>query len=502
MPEMRRPRVLVVDDTEGNRYASARILRAAGFDVSEADSGANALSAMDQHPDVVVLDINLPDMTGFEVVERLRKMPQHAAIPVLHLSASYTTDADRARGLDQGADAYLTHPLDPTVFVATVRALLRTSDADRRLRAAAEEWQATFDALGDAVMLLGPAGQVTRANRAACALLGCDEQQPVGHSLGELIATRFGREGAAMVKRLRVEPPLEKAIIQIGDRSFRISADAVHVSGAEARTICVIEDVSERVSAERERETLLLAAESAREEAESANRAKNEFLAVMSHELRTPLNAIGGYAQLLDLGIRGPVTEQQRADLERIKRSQTYLLSLINDVLNFAKIESGHLLVDFEELLLDDLVSGTSDFVQPQLRERALSFSCAVETTGVRVRADREKVQQILLNLLSNALKFTPPGGRITIACSASESDAVITVSDTGQGIASNKLESIFEPFVQVDRRYQREQEGIGLGLAISRELARAMGGDLLVRSSGDGSAFALHLPRVATAAG
>src|SRR5690349_22874727 len=136
----RRARVLVVDDTEGNRYATSRLLRSAGFDVRESATGGEALEAVREHPDLIVLDVNLPDMTGFEVVERLRRSPELAAIPVLHLSASFTTNADHARGLDQGADAYLTHPIDPTVFVATVRALIRVSRADRRTREAARDW--------------------------------------------------------------------------------------------------------------------------------------------------------------------------------------------------------------------------------------------------------------------------------------------------------------------------------------------------------------------------
>jgi DNA-binding response OmpR family regulator len=164
-------RVLVVDDTEGNRYATARVLRAAGFEVDEAATGAGALDALRGAPDLVVLDVNLPDMTGFQVVERMRRVPEHAEIPVLHLSASYTTNLDRARGLDEGADAYLTHPIDPTVFVSTVRALLRTSAADRRLANAAREWQATFDALGDGVIRLDSEAREQRAHRAACVLL-------------------------------------------------------------------------------------------------------------------------------------------------------------------------------------------------------------------------------------------------------------------------------------------------------------------------------------------
>jgi PAS domain S-box-containing protein len=494
--DQRAPRVLVVDDTEGNRYATSRLLRSAGFDVRESTTGGEALQAVREHPDLIVLDVNLPDMTGFEVVERMRRSPEFASIPVLHLSASFTSNADRARGLDQGADAFLTHPIDPTVFVATVRALIRASTADRRTREAVREWQATFDALPDTVMLLDEEGVVTRANRAAMALLGGDDRPVVGAPLRNALAARFGESHRAMADTIESGTPIAKVVYQLDDCAFEVTTDPVAVEGEAVRTVCIMEDVSERIAAEKERETLLLAAEHARLEAEAANQAKSEFLAVMSHELRTPLNAIGGYAQLLELGIRGPVTDQQRVDLERIMRSQTYLLSLINDVLNFAKIESGHLQVELEDVAVDELVNGTSDFVRPQLRERGLAFTLSSCPSALRARADREKVQQILLNLLSNALKFTPSGGQIALSCREADGFAEIVVRDTGLGIAPEKLASIFEPFVQVDRRFKREQEGIGLGLAISRELARAMDGDLTVESrEGEGSTFVLRLP-------
>ena len=498
MTPARTPRVLVVDDTEGNRYATSRLLRAAGFEVDESTTGSEALAAVQRHPDLIVLDVNLPDMTGFEVVERLRRSPELASIPVLHLSASFTSNADRARGLDQGADAYLTHPIDPTVFVATVRALIRASTADRRTREAARDWQATFDALTDAVLLLGPRTVVTRANRTARALFERTGTPFIGQPVRAALLSRFGDAAAPLADRLESGEPLPKTLFRLDDRAYQVTTTAVELDGNSGRRVCVMEDVSERVAAAQERESLLAMAEQARLEAEAANKAKSEFLAVMSHELRTPLNAIGGYAQILELGIRGPITDQQRLDLERIQRSQTYLLSLINDVLNFAKIESGHLTVDLEDVSVNELANGTSDFVRPQLLERGLAFSTRLCEPSVRVHADREKVQQILLNLLSNALKFTPSGGQITLLCAEHDDTVSVTVQDTGRGIALEKLASIFEPFVQVDRRFKREQEGIGLGLAISRELARAMGGDLTAASvEGAGSTFELRLPKV-----
>jgi signal transduction histidine kinase len=245
-----------------------------------------------------------------------------------------------------------------------------------------------------------------------------------------------------------------------------------------------------------------IAMENARLEAEAASRAKSDFLAIMSHELRTPLNAIGGYTDLLSGGIRGPVSEAQRADLARIKRSQHHLLGLINDILNFARIEAGRVTMEPRETVLNDALSQLEVLVGPQLLEKQLRYrydSCDEQLTAY---VDPDRLQQILLNLLSNAIKFTPPGGEIRLDCASEGGMVAIRVTDTGVGIPANKLESIFEPFVQVDRARWAGVGGTGLGLAISRDLARAMGGELTAQSEIDvGSVFTLRMPRTGSCA-
>ena len=238
-------------------------------------------------------------------------------------------------------------------------------------------------------------------------------------------------------------------------------------------------------------------ADQAREEAENANRAKSEFLAAMSHELRTPLNAIIGYVELLEVGIGGDLTDQQLAYLGRVRRAQQVLARLIEDVLTFARIDAGRLRYNIESVPLLSLLSGMEALVAPQLGAKGLSYECCDVASDITVLADRDKAEQILLNLLSNAIKFTDTGG-VHVDCLVREKDVSIDVRDTGRGIPADKLQAVFEPFVQLDSRLTRTQGGSGLGLAISRDLARAMAGSLTVTSDvGRGTTFTLTLPRV-----
>jgi signal transduction histidine kinase len=238
-------------------------------------------------------------------------------------------------------------------------------------------------------------------------------------------------------------------------------------------------------------------AEAARAEAEAANRAKSDFLAAMSHDLRTPLNAIGGYAQLLDLGVHGPVTDAQREALARVRRAQEHLLTLINDILHFARIEAGKLELEIGAVDVESLLGELQTFIEPQAAAKGLVFRCDRGPAGTAVRADRERAAQVLLNLLTNAVKFTEPGGTVRMSWRA-EGDVVhLAVADTGRGIAVDRLAAIFDPFVQATSKVSERTEGVGLGLAISRELARAMSGNLSVESEvGVGSTFTLVLPK------
>ncbi|MEO8623014.1 MAG: ATP-binding protein, partial [bacterium] len=244
-------------------------------------------------------------------------------------------------------------------------------------------------------------------------------------------------------------------------------------------------------------ETRSREAEEARAHATEANRVKGQFLAAMSHELRTPLNAIGGYASLLAMGLSGPVTPQQAEHLERIKLSQAHLLGVINDILNFSRIEAGQLAYDLGPVPLSEVIDAVMPMITPQAQTKGLHVEAINDDTQLVAWADRAKIEQIVLNLVSNAVKFTGTGGAVRLSYEQLDAHrAALHVSDTGCGIPDDQLATIFEPFVQVGRSLISMHDGTGLGLAISRDLARAMNGDIIATSRVDvGSTFTLTLP-------
>ncbi len=278
-------------------------------------------------------------------------------------------------------------------------------------------------------------------------------------------------------------------------------------AAARAALLEASRSAADAVAARVEAEGARTEAEAARSLAEAANEAKARFLSTMSHELRTPLNAIAGYAQLMEMGIRGPVTPEQIADLGSIRRSQAHLLGLVDQVLQFARVEAGSDIFTLTALSLSGVVAGLRELVAPQMHAKQLRYSYEPGEEPLIVLGDEGKIRQIVLNLLANATKFTPDGGSIMVTClriasvtadgrSAESSSGAVRVTDTGPGIPHEMLESVFDPFVQVDRQLNTTNPGIGLGLAISRELARRMGGDLTASNvASGGCSFLLTLP-------
>ncbi|HJQ52313.1 MAG TPA: GAF domain-containing sensor histidine kinase, partial [Gemmatimonadaceae bacterium] len=232
-------------------------------------------------------------------------------------------------------------------------------------------------------------------------------------------------------------------------------------------------------------------------EARYANKVKADFLAMMSHELRTPLNAIGGYTQLMLDGISGPVTESQQNFLQRVLRSQQHLLGLIESVLTHAKLEAGKVTYRITDVLAHEILEVIDPLTAPQRAAKHIAYRCDDTDPKMKLCADKDKVVQIMLNILSNAAKFTPAEGTITVSTSVpAPGVGAFSVRDTGIGMSEDQLAIVFEPFVQFDSKLGRESSGTGLGMPISRELARGMGGDLVATSEpGAGTTFTLWLP-------
>ena len=261
--------------------------------------------------------------------------------------------------------------------------------------------------------------------------------------------------------------------------------------------LALAEDLASRCAIAIDNARLYQEAREAQAEAEEANRTKTLFLSTMSHELRTPLNAIGGYAELLEMGVHGPLTAEQTQDVRRIQANQRHLLGLVNSLLDYAKIESGRMEYEIEDVPLADVIEQVEPLVLPLAQQRGVEHPKECAHNGLVVRADPERLQHILINLVINAIKFTPRGGQVRVECLAQNEAVTVRVTDTGIGIAPEHLNAVFQPFVQVHNGRTRKEEGTGLGLAISRNLARGMGGDLTVESRlGEGSTFTLVLPK------
>jgi signal transduction histidine kinase len=327
--------------------------------------------------------------------------------------------------------------------------------------------------------------------------------EPVGSTIPEspesLIALAFflvlGGTVGEVTARFRIaDRELATAAKEANERAEQLQEQAIELEAQTEEAQSLTEELEATNS---ELQDAVQIAQQARAEAEQANQAKTDFLATMSHELRTPLNAIAGHAELLEVGIHGPVTQKQRDALQRIQRSQRHLLGLINDVLNFAKLAAGKVEFSITEVPLRAALQRLEDLVTLHLQEKQLQLIRANDVDGHVVRADPDKLQQILLNVMSNAIKFTPAGGRLTLSCTATDATVSVALADTGIGIPADQQAQIFEPFVQLGRGLTTAHSGTGLGLAISRDLARAMGGDIGVTSElGRGSTFTVTLPR------
>ena len=401
---------------------------------------------------------------------------------------------------DGEAAGIVAHGTDVTEAVLARREIERLLRESERARTDAEQSEARYRFLANAIPVqvwsATPDGALDYVSERTAAYFGKSQAEVIGDQwLSVLHPDDVESTRQRWLRSLQTGEPYE--------HEFRLRGAAHgtfrwHLARAMAqrddqgriiRWFGTNTDIEESKQAEDELKRLTV-------EATEANRAKSDFLAAMSHELRTPLNAIGGYAQLIEMGVRGPVTEAQKTDLLKIQRSKDHLDALVSDVLNFAKAGAGRIEFRTREVDVAKTVDAVLEMVTPQAASKQLRLVPPASAGNLKVLADSDKMRQILLNLLANALKFTPANGIITVNIATTGTVAGISVSDTGIGVPSDQLDRIFEPFVQAKRALQATDQGVGLGLAISRQLARAMNGDLAVQSTvGEGSTFTLTLP-------
>ena len=375
--------------------------------------------------------------------------------------------------------------------------LLASRDAIDRER---QKYFELFEFAPDACFLTDSHGVIREANVAAGQLLGVPGQFLAGKTLPGFFDEPARKAYRHQLDQLSGSERSDEWEIQLRPRGGPPTDVSVSIARMAARNKSpagyrwFVRDISKRKHAE----SVVLANErKAREEAEVSNRLKSDFLALLSHEFRTPLQAIFGYTELLEREIHGPLTDSQRRDLQRIQQSQQLLLGLITTILDFAKLESGQMIdLVLHSIAIHQVLAHMEGLVGAQLEEKELSYSYRCGDRAIVANADAGKVQQILLNLLANAIKFTDRGGSISLECELEPETVAIRVTDNGKGIPPDKLEAIFEPFVQLKPK-GAVTNGTGLGLPISRRLATAMGGSLTAQSvPGQGSTFTLRLPR------
>jgi len=385
-------------------------------------------------------------------------------------------------------------------FAQVTRDLTEQRRAEEQLRTSEERFRVLIQSVRDyGIFMLDPDGRVASWNEGARRIKGYEAEEILGRHF-----SLFYPEAAKASGFPDYELEVARAVGRFEDEGWRVRKDGSQFwanvvitalfgdDGSLLGFAKVTRDLTERRAAQ-QREV-----EDARRiaDAEASSRAKSGFLAAMSHELRTPLNAISGYAQLMLEGVAGSVNEQQVEYLTRIIGSQQHLLAIVNDLLNYSRIEAGEVQYEHSEVSIREVVDRVLGMVAPQAERKGLALVTErCDTTAVAL-ADQLKTEQIVLNLVSNAVKFTPEGGAVSVSCDRRGDVVTIEVRDTGPGIPEDKQQAIFEPFVQLGRTLTSTHEGAGLGLAISRDLARAMDGDVTVESVlGAGSTFVVRLP-------
>ena len=484
-----RPYVWIVDDSP----LEAELVRRSLVPVCAVELFTDA-AAMLEHasratpPDAIILDWEMPGISGIEVCQFLRTQPATQAVPILMLTIHNET-RDLVQGLAAGADDFLAKPYNAAELSARISALVRAKRMRERADAAERTVRALLMQLPEAVVSVGGEGGIVFVNLEAQRMLGADATSLRGQRLEALF------DGLDVVR----SPAHGDQAVSLPDvrRGARVYAPVLRAYAGidEQQTTFSFRDVTSDRRHDQERALLLARERDARAEAEAANRAKDEFLAVVSHELRTPLNAMLGWMRLLRNGTLPP--ERRVQALETVERNALAQKKLVEDILDVSRVISGNLSLTLSALEIAPSVRMAVEAVRPAADAKTLELLVGIADDIPVIEGDSDRFQQMVWNLLSNAVKFTPRGGRVSLDVSCDGSGVAISVSDTGEGIAPAFLPHIFERFRQGDTGTTRQHGGLGLGLAIVKHLAELHGGSVEARSDGRGAGatFVLRLP-------
>ncbi len=492
--------ILNVEDYAASREATSELLRREGFAVIEAATGAEALQLVKTvQLQLVLLDVKLPDISGHEVCRQIKADYATALIPVLQISAAYVTGQDRVRGLESGADAYLMKPVEAEELIATIKALLRMREAEEARRETEARYQLLFE--GNSLPTLIFDLETLRflaINHAAVRHYGFSREEFLSMTIRDLRPSEdtlamedFVSSGlntipnAAQWKHLKRDGTILEVEIVWHELIFR----------GRHSLLLLAKDVTESKRVEAEREELLGKEQRAREEAQAANRAKDEFLAVVSHELRAPLNAMLGWARILRSTRVDDATLSHA--IEIIERSARTQSKLIEDLLDTARIVTGKLRLDIQPVELRRVIESAAQVLHPAAEAKGIDIRLAFDVEREVITGDADRLQQIVWNLLSNAIKFTPNGGQVEVLLQRADPHVRLTVTDTGKGISPGYMPYIFDRFHQADSSSTRRHGGIGLGLSLVRHLVELHGGTVYAESDGEGrgATFTVNLP-------
>jgi signal transduction histidine kinase len=491
MAELLSPSILYVDDDDTNRHTFTWVLEHAGFRTREATTGSDALRLAAEQPDLIILDVNLPDINGFEVCRRIKEHPATSAIPVLHMSAVFIRPEDKMHGLDGGADGYLTKPVEPTEVLATVKSMLRVRQAEAAARQAARQWQATFDSLHDALGLLDGRDHVARCNPALALLLRRPPDEVVGRSCRELFEKTFGGAGAILAARLGEGGSLQDYEVQLDGRWFRVCCNpVVEEDGEVSGRVLLLEDITPvRQLTEQLRQSQKM-------------EAVGQLAGGVAHDFNNVLTAIIGNLSLLRT--RAPLDATLSDLLSITEKAAWQAADLTQQLLGFSRRAELFLQPVRLDLCLEEALTILRRTFDPRIE-----IHVHADEDLWLVRADANHIKQVLINLCLNARDAMPEGGNLFVEmskCRLTEEYARehlearagehvrLRVRDTGTGIPADVLPRIFDPFFTT----KQHGRGTGLGLATVFGILKQHGGWIECRSTvGEGTTFDAYLPRV-----